>query len=94
MILRGGGGSGGCVFTGPYEPMIIPKEDFSDESFESTEESDANIDFIGPIGITHNNFQNTEIVWAKRPTLPWFPGIVIYLNAFLLLHINKFLFFR
>lgn len=63
--------------SGPYEPMIIPKDDFSDESFESTEESDANIDFIGPVGITHNNFQNTEVVWAKRPALPWFPGIVI-----------------
>ena len=60
--------------------MIIPKDDFSDESFESTEESDTCIDFNEPIGITHNNFQNTEVVWAKRPSLPWFPGIVIFFH--------------
>jgi hypothetical protein len=57
--------------------MIITKDDFSDESFESTEESDATIDLIPNTGITHDNFQNTEVVWAKRPALPWFPGIVI-----------------
>ena len=56
--------------------MIILKDDFSDESFESTEESDATIDLTGDDGVTHKNFQNTEIVWAKRPALPWFPGIV------------------
>jgi hypothetical protein len=56
--------------------MIIPKDEFSDESFESTEESDACMDLHGPLGITHNNFVNTEVVWAKRPSLPWFPGIV------------------
>jgi len=61
--------------------MIITKDDFSDESFESTEESDATIDLIPSTGITHDNFQNTEVVWAKRPALPWFPGIVIaFLN--------------
>ena len=72
----GGGGTGGCILTGPYEPMIMPKDDFSDESFESTEESDAALDITGPVGLTHNNFSNTEVVWAKRPALPWFPGIV------------------
>lgn len=60
------------------EPMIVPKGDWSDESFESTEESDATVDFCDTAGYTHNNFQNTEIVWAKRPGLPWFPGIVCF----------------
>ncbi len=45
IFLSGGAGSGGCIFTGPYEPMIITKEEWSDESFESTEESDAAIDY-------------------------------------------------
>lgn len=58
------------------EPMIVPKDDWSDESFESTEESDATVDDHETAGYTHNNFQNTEIVWAKRPGLPWFPAIV------------------
>ena len=58
--------------------MIMPKDDFSDESFESTEESDAALDITGPVGLTHNNFSNTEVVWAKRPALPWFPGIVSF----------------
>ena len=53
------------------------KDEFSDESFESTEESDATVDLTGDDGITHKHFQNTEIVWAKRPGLPWFPGILI-----------------
>ena len=57
--------------------MIMPKDEFSDESFESTEESDAAADFTGPVGLTHNDFVNTEVVWAKRPALPWFPGIII-----------------
>jgi hypothetical protein len=26
--------------------------------------------------VTHANFENAEVVWAKRPALPWFPGIV------------------
>jgi hypothetical protein len=60
--------------------MIIPKDDYSDESFESTEESDANLDYNRSVGITHNNFQNTEVVWAKRLGLPWFPGIVSYFH--------------
>jgi hypothetical protein len=73
----GGGGSGGCVVTGPYEPIIVAKDDWSDESFESTEESDANIDLNGPVGIVKDaHFINMEVVWAKRPALPWFPGIV------------------
>ena len=25
----------GCIITGPYEPMIVAKDDLSDESFES-----------------------------------------------------------
>lgn len=76
VVDSGGAGSGGCIFTGPYEPMIIPKDEFSDESFESTEESDAYNDFNEPQGIMHDNLKNTDIVWAKRPGLPWFPGIV------------------
>ena len=82
MYFSGGGGSGGCVITGPYEAMILPRDDFSDESFESTEESDAAIDFTGVLGVTHNNFHNTEVVWAKRPALPWFPGIVTLISLF------------
>lgn len=78
VLTSGGGGTGGCILTGPYEPMIMPKDDFSDESFESTEESDAALDITGPVGLTHNNFSNTEVVWAKRPALPWFPGIVSF----------------
>ena len=68
--------------------MIILKEEFSDESFESTEESDATVDLTGEDGITHKNFQNTEVVWAKRPALPWFPGIVKRLNSFLIFFIS------
>ena len=66
------------------EPMIVPKGDWSDESFESTEESDATVDFCETAGYTHNNFQNTEVVWAKRPGLPWFPGIVSFIIFFFL----------
>jgi hypothetical protein len=40
--------------------MIILKDEFSDESFESTEESDATVDLSGDDGITHKNFQNCE----------------------------------
>ena len=54
----------------------MPKDDYSDESFESTDESDAAQDFNEPLGVTNNNFENFEVVWAKRPCLPWFPGIV------------------
>ncbi len=72
----GGGGSGGCVITGPYETIIVAKDDYSDESFESTEESDANIDYDELPGVTKANFHNLEPVWVKRPCLPWFPGVV------------------
>ncbi len=100
MILKGdwcafsgGGGSGGCIITGPYEPMIVAKDDLSDESFESTEESDANIDLNGPVGITKNNFQNMEVVWAKRPALPWFPGIVCNILYICCFYSNHFKYF-
>lgn len=56
--------------------MILPKDDYSDESFESTDESDAAQDYNDPAGVERSDYQNIDVVWAKRPCLPWFPGIV------------------
>jgi hypothetical protein len=54
-----------CGHSGPFEAMILSKEDFTDDSFESTDESDINQDSNDPIGITHNHFHNIEVIWAK-----------------------------
>ena len=58
------------------EAMILPKDDYTDDSFESTDESDTGQDLSNPEGITHNDFKSHDVVWAKRPCLPWFPSIV------------------
>jgi hypothetical protein len=84
----GGGGSGGCVITGPYETRLFPLEDYSDESFESTDESDATMDHLEPPEQNDYKFNFNEIVWTKRPALPWFPGIVIFLLFFIFLMSN------
>lgn len=54
-----------CSHSGPFEATILSREDFTDDSFESTDESDINQDSNDPIGITHNDFHNTEVIWAK-----------------------------
>ena len=66
--------------TGPYETRLFPLEDFSDESFESTDESDANIDYKEPPAHESHTFHNMEVVWVKRAVHPWFPGIVTKKN--------------
>lgn len=49
----------------------------SDESFESTDESDADFDSNDCAGLCkHDVFYTSEVVWAKRTLLPWFPAIV------------------
>ena len=59
--------------------MVWPKDDYSDESFESTDESDAAQNLIDQPSVTHKVYENGEVAWAKRPCLPWFPGIVCIL---------------
>ena len=71
----GGGGSNNCVISGPFDTVLVANDELSDESFESTEESDACVDLMDSVGITKTNFQNLECIWAKRPGLPW----VIYI---------------
>jgi hypothetical protein len=64
--------------------MILPKDDFTDDSFESTDESDAGQDQNDTEGITHNDFKNHDVVWAKRACSPWFPSIVNIYDSFLI----------
>ena len=72
----GGGGTGGCVVTGPYEPKLFTATEFCYDSFESTDETDVTIDFAEPPGEPNLKYSNCEVVWVKRGGLPWFPGIV------------------
>lgn len=65
------------LYREPFVRIIDYKDDYSDESFESTDESDVDFDSNDYTGIKISEiFHSSEVVWAKRALLPWFPGIV------------------
>lgn len=75
--FEGGKGSGGCVFTGPYKSLLLPKEFFSEDSFETTSFTETERNDLKEEKEKVMEFKNLELVWAKQIYMPWFPGIII-----------------
>ncbi len=61
----------------------------SEDSFESTDHTDCTVDLCEKEGLSHSSFQFNDVVWVKRPLLPWFPGIVSFCSIFIHGKLNK-----
>ncbi len=54
--------------------MLLPKEFFSEDSFETTSFTETERKDLKEEKEKVMEFKNLELVWAKQIYMPWFPG--------------------